>query len=81
MGRGGGDDTPEREREYGQQEDYLSRHTSAQIEQCTDKKTCSLLNYYSLKGIFRQQNFLSRLSLMVLRSNPSQFVIIKSVHF
>ena len=45
------------------------------------KKTCSLLNYYSLKGIFRQQNFLSRLSLMVLRSNPSQFVIIKSVHF
>ena len=46
MGRGGGDDTPEREREYGQQEDYLSRHTSAQIEQCTDKKTCSLLNYY-----------------------------------
>ena len=37
-GEGGGDDTPEREREYGQQEDYLSRHTSAQIEQCTDKK-------------------------------------------
>ena len=79
MGRGGGDDTPEREREYGQQEDYLSRHTSAEIEQCTDKKKpCSLLIYYSLKGILV---FFSRLSLMVLRSNPSQFVIIKSVHF
>ena len=53
MGRGGGDDTPEREREYGQQEDYLSRHTSAQIEQCTDKKkTLLTFNLLFTEGDF-----------------------------
>ena len=50
------------------------RLNSVQIK----KKPCSLLIYYSLNGNF---SFFSRLSLMVLRSNPSQFVIIKSVHF